>query len=66
MKQLFPLIFLLCSCSQFHDNPFAFPEGVKLDCSSDICCYPYNKSTLVCVSGDALHSVVFYIKIVEK
>lgn len=54
----FLCILLLFSCSPEPTTPN------KISCNGDICCYPVDKETLACISGNS-SSAVYYIKLIK-
>jgi len=57
---------LLGGCADWRIKPLAIPKEANVSCYGDVCCYSYTKTTMMCVSSDVAHSVVFYVQVIEK
>lgn len=67
VKQLLVLVLFSSSgCASIRENPLVIPKDVNVICRGDTCCYPSDRKTMMCVSSDALHSMIFYVKVIEK
>lgn len=58
--------FILCGCASFREHPLVIPKETNIACRGDTCCYPSDKGTMMCVSSDALHSMIICVKVIEK